>query len=235
MIYGFLNQKGGVGKTTVSINHSMELARRGRRVLHIDVDPQESSLDWYSERLANGLKPLINVIGYAKPTIRDAIASHIDHYDDIVLDGPARIEDLGRAAVLACDLVVIPIQPSGLDAWATAKILDILDTSKVYRPDLAAVFVINRRIVGTKISTEMKKGLKDIGPRLMEATISQRVSYAESMGEGKAIWEYDPGSAAAEEFRALSMELEEYLISELQAQGSLESTSETKEPQPAGE
>ncbi|OHU98202.1 hypothetical protein BKN37_21085 [Mycobacterium talmoniae] len=216
MIYGFLNQKGGVGKTTLSVNHSMELARRGRRVLHIDADPQESSLDWHNERLLNGHKPLINVMGYPKPSLRDAIAAHIDDYDDVVIDGPARIESLGRAAVLACDLIVIPIQPSGLDAWASAEILDILETSKIYRPTLTAVFVINRRITGTKISRAVKKGLTGLGPTLMDTTIDQRVAYAESMGQGLAVHEHDPTSPAVDEITELTTELEKHLTEHLE-------------------
>lgn len=222
MIYGFLNQKGGVGKTTLSINHSMELCRRGRRVLHIDADPQESSLDWHSQRLSGGHQPLINVMGYPKPTIRDAVAAHINDYDDIVIDGPARLEALGRSAVLACDLVAIPIQPSGLDAWASAEILDILETSKIYRPDLVTVFVINRRITGTKISKATKKGLRDLGPKLMDTTLDQRVAYAESMGNGLAVYEHDPTSPATNEIAALTTELEQHLTQELQTTGEPE-------------
>ncbi|MDF3472419.1 ParA family protein, partial [Sulfitobacter sp. M57] len=50
MIISFLNQKGGVGKTTLSVNVASCLARQGHRVLLIDADKQGSATTWASLR-----------------------------------------------------------------------------------------------------------------------------------------------------------------------------------------
>lgn len=210
VIYGFLNQKGGVGKTTGSINVSMELARRGRKVLHIDADPQESSMDWARARADAEHPLLINVIHYARNTLHRDIAGHVEHYDDIVVDGPGRGDDgLTRSAMLAVDMVVIPIQPSGLDAWASSQVIDSVQLTREYKPDLVAAFLISRRITNAVITRDIKRGLADVPQvRLLDTSIAQRVAYAESMTLGQAVYEYAPGSAADDEIVSLTDELE---------------------------
>lgn len=208
MIYSFVNQKGGVGKTTLAVNVAAERARRSRRVLLIDADPQGSALDWQAQRGRMERASLIAVAGFPRDTIHREIDQLGAGYDDIVIDAPGRIEAVARAVIMACDVVVIPVQPSPYDIWASGDVLSLIEQSQVYKPELSAVWAINRRIVGTSIGRDINKQLRDHGPRLLEATVAQRVIFSESAARGLAVYEADPSGVAAAEIEALTTELE---------------------------
>ncbi|SPX88472.1 MULTISPECIES: ParA family partition ATPase [Mycobacterium] len=208
MIYSFVNQKGGVGKTTLAINVAAERARRGRRVLLIDADPQGSALDWQAQRGHMERHPLIAVAGFPRSSIHREVGQLGAGYDDIVIDAPGRDDAVARAVIMACDVVVIPVQPSPYDIWASGNVLSLIEQSQVYKPELSAVWAINRRIVGTSIGRDISAQLRDHGPRLLDATIAQRVIFSESAARGLAVYEADAGGVADTEIQALTTELE---------------------------
>ena len=133
MIIGFLNQKGGVGKTTLSVNIAATLAESGSRVLLIDADPQGSALDWAAARQAD---PIISVVGFPRATIHREIAQIGQGYDHIIIDGPPRVTDLARSAIMASDIVLIPVQPSPYDIWASEEVVKLIDEARVYKETL---------------------------------------------------------------------------------------------------
>src|SRR3546814_3786928 len=65
--------------------------------------------------------------------------------DHVVIDGPPRIAALARSALLAAERVLIPVQPSPYDLWASAEMVALIREAQVFRPALRAAFVINRR------------------------------------------------------------------------------------------
>src|SRR5215211_7663944 len=151
MIVGVLNQKGGVGKTSLAVNFAAALALRGERVLLVDADPQGSSLAWSSARELN---PLFAVVGMAKPTLHRDLPSVARDYDFVVIDGAPRVNELGRAAILASDTILIPVQPSH-DVWAAAQTVELIREAQQYKTRLRAAFVINRKIVNTAIGRDV--------------------------------------------------------------------------------
>lgn len=204
MIIGILNQKGGVGKTTLSVNIATSLALSGARVLLIDADPQGSTLDWAAAREQESL---FSVVGLPRATVHKEISLIGQGYDHIIIDGPPRVTDLARSAIMASDLVLIPVQPSPYDIWAADEIVNLIAEARVYKDALKAAFVVNRRISNTAIGRDIREALETYPLPTLAASITQRVIFAEAAAQGKAVHELDKNSVATSEINEIVAEI----------------------------
>ncbi|MBN8765280.1 MAG: AAA family ATPase [Thiobacillus sp.] len=207
MIIALLNQKGGVGKTTLATHIAGELAMQGSSVILLDADPQGSALDWTQRRSQNGLPRLFSAVGLARETLHQEAPELARRCDHIVIDGPPRIAALARSALLAVDLVLIPVQPSPYDVWASAEMVSLIREAQVFRPALRAAFVINRRVSTTVIGREARNALTDQPLLSLLSEVRQRIVFADSVARGQLARELDADSNAACEIAALAAEV----------------------------
>lgn len=204
MIIAFIHQKGGVGKTTLSINVAGTLAKREKRVLYVDADPQGSALDWAEARQEASL---FTMVGLPKAVIHKEIGNLSRDYDYVIIDGPPRVSDVTKSILLASDVAIIPIQPSPYDVWAAKEVIDIIKEAAVYNENIKIAFAINRKIVNTAIGRDVVDALSEYQIDVLQATVGQRVIFAESASAGKIVSEIDENTPAAKEIEILTNEI----------------------------
>lgn len=208
MIIALLNQKGGVGKTTLAINLAGAWAAQGRQVTVVDADPQASALDWAQARNHAGLPRAFGMLGLPRDTLHQEAPALARGGDHVVIDGPPRVAALLRSALLAADLVIVPVQPSPLDGWASAEMLRLIEEARIYKPALRARFVLNRCAARTVIARETAQALAGQDTGALASTVGQRVLFAEAMQTGRIAAELDPHGPAAAEIAAVAAEIE---------------------------
>lgn len=208
-VISVLNQKGGVGKTTLTIHIATAMARMGKKVLLVDADPQGSALDWSALRPT---EPLFPVAGLPKASIHKELPKLIQGYDTVLIDGPPRVYDVAQSAIMASDLVLIPVQPSPYDVWAAKEIVDLLREASVYKGKLKSAFVINRKITNTAIGRDVAEALAEYPVPVLKATVCQRVTFAESASWGLTVYDTSPKNPARKEIDALVAELKRFAV-----------------------
>lgn len=206
-VIAVLNQKGGAGKTTIATHLARALQLGGADVLLVDSDPQGSARDWAAVREDQP----VPVVGIDRPTIERDLKS-VARKDFVVIDGAPQAHDLAVSAIKAAQFILIPVQPSPYDIWATADLVDLVK-QRIELTDgaLQAAFVISRAIKNTKIGEEITEALSGYGLPVLASRITQRVIYPGTAASGITVFEKEPQGEAAEEIRALAMELKRRL------------------------
>jgi chromosome partitioning protein len=195
-------QKGGAGKTTLAAQLAVAFAAEGKRVAIVDIDPQASLADWH--RLRDGAQvryplDMSEVAGYRVSTELSRVK---DSYDIVVVDSPPHAETEAKLAIRAADLVLVPVQLSPMDIWATGPTVQLARAAGV-----PVLLVLNRVPPRANIVQIMRGQLAEQELPVAQSTIGNRVAFAESMLEGLTVLESDPRSAAAAEIDALKQEI----------------------------
>ena len=207
-VIAVLNQKGGSGKTTIATHLARALQLDGADVLLVDSDPQGSARDWAAVREDQPL----TVVGIDRPTI-DRDLKNVARKDFVVIDGAPQAADLAVSAIKAAHFVLIPVQPSPYDIWATADLVELVKQRiEVTDGKLQAAFVVSRAIKGTRIGAEVTEALNGYGLPVLESRITQRVSYPGTAAAGSTAMDAEPDSDAAAEVRDLATAIKQKLI-----------------------
>jgi chromosome partitioning protein len=204
LVVTIAQRKGGAGKSTLAAQLAVAWAKERLRVAVLDIDPQGSLAGWADLRRARLGEAAIGFDFVALPGWRAAqwIADRARHCDLVVIDSPPHVETEARIAVRAAGLVLIPVQPSPLDLWATEATLAMVRDER--RPVLAVLNRVPPRGVATE---RIAACLVEMSAPAAAARIGNRVALVRAMTEGLGVIETAAGSPAAAEIAALAAEV----------------------------
>jgi chromosome partitioning protein len=205
VILAVMSQKGGAGKTTLALNLSAAMAEAGTRVLLIDADPQQTAQDWAAVR---DNPPPFQVVGLSKPVLHRDLPKMALDYQHVVIDGAPRNYEVARSAILAADMVLIPVQPSGADFWASRETVQLVQEAHGFKETQKSALVVSRRVGRTSLGRGISDALAEFQMPILTASTAQRVAYAETLTAGTTVIESQPRGPAADEIRAILSEIE---------------------------
>lgn len=203
-VFTVAQQKGGAGKTTLAAHLAVTWTAAGKSVAVVDIDPQQSLTTWYRLREARqgnaGAGLLVNQIQGWR--VRGEVGRLAREHDVVVIDSPPHAETEARVAIRASHLVIVPVQPSPMDVWATRPTLDLAAEER-----RRVAVVLNRVPPRAKLTEAMREELADFGVTIADSTLGNRVVFAGALAEGLAVAEVQPSGRAAREVKALAKEL----------------------------
>ena len=220
-VVAVLNQKGGVGKSTLATNIATTYARRGHRTLLADADSQGTARNWRATgpNSDESEKAFPDVVGADTPESIETLTGPevAGAFDVIVIDGPPGVSSGGPGAVTiealkAADLALMPVRPSGADYWATSDLAELVqarqDAAGAAGDRLDAAFVVTQADARTNVAKEISGALDELGIPVLDARCGFRVAYTKALGKGVAVEDIEPGGKAAAEIEAITQELE---------------------------
>jgi len=203
-VFAISNQKGGTGKTTLSMNLAAGLAKRGRALV-VDADPQGSAGQWAG--LAPDERPFpVSVIAVAGNLAREVDRFRQD-YDYVVIDCPPSVEaEATRLAMSVADKVLIPVLPSPVDLWASIRLASVLEQVKLSRPQLDPYLIVNQVENRSALSRAMQDALLEFDIPSLKGVLRRRAIYRTSAIEGGSVYSAGKRGAAAVEELELVIE-----------------------------
>jgi chromosome partitioning protein len=203
------NQKGGCGKTTITMNISGLLGRDGKKVLIVDADPQATATRWAASANEDDQFPaMVSGLSAASGKIHLEIKKYIGSFDYIIIDCPPAVDSpVPQSALLISDLVIVPVIPSPADLWATVGIEDLILRMQDLNENLKARIVPNMCQSNVKISKEANDVLSGFKIEKCKNFLTLRTAYREAAVLGGTVANVVNGAKAFEEMKALKEEI----------------------------
>ncbi|SRR6266540_3504642 len=210
-VVAVVNQKGGSGKTTLTMQLAGTLAKRGVKILVVDADAQGTATRWSSSAPDDTPFPAPVVgLSAAGTKVHREVAKFTDDYTLIMIDCPPALDNPApHSALLIADLALVPIIPSPPDLWAAVGIRQLIETLSAINKGLQARLVINNMEPRTSLAKEALDILPEFGIPLVETILHHRTAYRQSAAFGGTV--HHLGSKAAPAIREIEALADEVL------------------------
>ncbi len=195
-IIAVVGQKGGSGKTTVSVGLAVQAVRAGKQVVIVDLDPQTTATNWGDRRDSSPPEVISCQPARLIRVLETAAAGGVDL---AIIDTPGKSDAAFGAAARAADLVVAPLQPQLYDI----ETVESLHQSLTLAGNPPAVAVINRSPVQGKRHIDAAEAIAAKGMKVCPVILFARAAHGDAGNLGQIAVEYDPLGKAAEEMLAL--------------------------------
>jgi chromosome partitioning protein len=203
MIISLVNQKGGVGKTTIAINIGIAMARRNYKVGFLDTDPQGTASQWQSIEGNLAFEVRRHPSRVSSGDIMETDGNH----GLLVIDTPPAIGEITLSVLELSDLAIIPLAPSVLDIWSSRTTIGMIEEAKKVNPKLEGRLLVSRKIPRTRLGRDGREAIAALEMDVFETEITQRIAYVESMIAGVSVFQYAPKSEASKEIENLCEEI----------------------------
>lgn len=202
-----VSRKGGSGKSTLAVHLAVCAIESGLFVVLVDLDPQGSATAWFEMR--GNSKELVTV--QAKQEDLPVLLQRAkENGADLIIIDTAPHTDISALAAADCaDFILVPCKPSTFDLKALPATFELLNHSKS-----EAQIILNFAPPVGHLAEETANQLRAAGYPVCPVIIGQRVSFAHSVADGRAVNEYEPNGKAAAEINALWATIQEKLNNE---------------------
>lgn len=203
------NQKGGCGKTTITMQLAGALGYDNLRVLIVDADPQSTATRWASNaKDTNPFPAHIAGLSAAGTKVHQEVKKYMGQYDYIIIDCPPAVDShISQSALLISDLVLIPIIPSPADLWAAVGIQELIERIKDINENLIARLVVNMCQPNISLTQEVLEILRDFGVEMLKSKLCLRTVYRQSAALGKVVYGIKGAEKAISEISNLKKEI----------------------------
>jgi len=197
------SQKGGVGKSTISINMSAALAIQGKDVVLVDTDRQSSSSNWSEDRSENINLSVVNCV-QKYDNIRASLIDLNNRYEYVIVDAAGRDSRELRTGLVAADILLMPVRPSQFDLDTIPTMKDMVaDVKEELNPALKFFAVLSMGPTNPVINeSEDARNFLNEYPEisLLSTIIRERKVYRDSIssGRGMGVVEFDNTKAKLE-------------------------------------
>lgn len=197
-VIALLSQKGGGGRTSLTVSLSTAAEEAGKQTLIVDLDPQATACKWGDRRQAES--PI--VIDAQPARLANALAKAREGGIDLVLiDTPPRSAEAALAAAKTADLIVMPIRPQMYDLETIPNTLDLIATASTGRAKIPTIAILNAVPARGTRHEQARDALIAMGINVCDSTIGYRAAFGDAAALGLSVIEHERTGRAAVEIR----------------------------------